>query len=84
MIRQIRNIAMQVVKVKDPKKMEQFLTDIYLLGMADGANAEVVKGDDRYLKLEIGRKYECVCPICGSEIELDLLGLLEDEEEKAK
>lgn len=84
MERQLRNIAMQAVRVKNPDRMEQFLTEVYLIGVADGANAEVVKDSDRYLKLEIGRKYECICPICESEIELDLLGLLEDEEEKTE
>lgn len=77
----IRNVAMQAVRIKDPTKMEAFLTELYLQAFADGANAEVAHDDDKYLKLEANRTYECICPECGVALELDLLGLLEEGED---
>ena len=76
----LRNITMQAVKLKDPVKMEAFLTELYLQAFADGANAEVVEDGDRYLKLKVNHTYECQCPECGAFMDLDLLGLLEEEE----
>lgn len=77
----LRNITMQAVRLKDPAKMEAFLTELYMQAFADGANAEVAEEGDRYLKLKVNHTYECQCPECGAFMDLDLLGLLEEGED---
>ena len=76
----IRNVAMQAARIKDPTKMEAFLKELYTQAFADGANAEVEEDGYRFVRIQIGRIYECQCPECGAFMELDLLGLLDEKE----
>lgn len=71
-----RRVAVQVAKEKNPDKILKMLKQVYLYGFADGAEAEPLESDERFLRIKIGTDYVVQCPNCGEEIQIDLLDLL--------
>jgi len=66
------------VRRADNNKILSVLTNIFLQGVAAGANAEI---DDsfRFLRIKKEASYQCLCPECKTWLELDLEDLLNEE-----
>lgn len=75
------NVLAAKIKKAPLPEIVRVLKMCYLYGVADGAEAEVAEGTDRFLRIKTDTHYETECPACQTWLELDLLGLLKDNGE---